>query len=77
MISIQAHFDGKVIVPHGEVHLKPGQDILVRIEADPTQASHEGSALEWLAANAVDSPELPGDLSHQHDHYLYGTPKKD
>jgi hypothetical protein len=34
------------------------------------------SCLEWLAKNAVDVPELPTDLAHQHDHYLYGSPKK-
>jgi hypothetical protein len=32
-------------------------------------------ALQWLAENAVDD-ELPSDLSAQHDHYLYGTPKR-
>jgi hypothetical protein len=33
------------------------------------------SALPWLAENAV-KDELPVDLSSQHDHYLYGTPKR-
>ena len=39
--------------------------------------SAEGSALSWIAANATDSDALPTDLADQHDHYLYGRPKKD
>ncbi len=31
--------------------------------------------LQWLAENSVDD-ELPGDLSAEHDYYLYGTPKR-
>ncbi len=27
-------------------------------------------------AGVIDDPELPTDLAENHDHYLYGTPKK-
>jgi hypothetical protein len=37
----------------------------------------EESALTWIAENSCERPHLPSDLSHQHDHYLYGVPKKD
>jgi hypothetical protein len=53
-IAINAHYDGKVIVPDEPLDLPPNQPLLVRIE----------------------SISLPSDLSHQHDHYLYGVPKK-
>ena len=76
MISIHAHFDGKVIVPHGKVDLSPGQAMVLRIEPVAPESADEGSALEWLAANAVDCDEIPSDLSHQHDRYLYGSPKR-
>lgn len=39
--------------------------------------SIEGSALVWIAANAVENDALPTDLADEHDHYLYGRPKKD
>lgn len=49
---------------------------MVRIEAKNVDESPaRESALAWLAANASDSTDLPCDLSHQHDHYLYGVPK--
>jgi hypothetical protein len=76
MISIQAHFDGKVIVPHGEVDLPLDRDLILRIEPVAAETEGDVSVLLWLAENAVDNEELPADLSHQHDHYLYGSPKR-
>ena len=78
MIAINAHFDGRVIVPDEPVDLPPNQALIVRIEAkNVDELPARESALAWLAANASDSSDLPSDLSHQHDHYLYGVPKRD
>jgi hypothetical protein len=78
MIAINAHFDGRVIVPDEPVDLPPNQALIVRIEAkNVDEWPARESALAWLAANASDSTDLPSDLSHQHDHYLYGVPKRD
>jgi hypothetical protein len=43
--------------------------------ADPPGEDAPLRELQWIAENAVDD-ELRGDLSSQHDHYLYGTPKQ-
>jgi len=67
--------DGKVIVPDEPLDLRPNQPLLLQIE--PLESETEGSALAWIVANAVDSDALPADLAEQHDHYLYGRPKKD
>ena len=78
MISIRAHFDGKVIVPHDPLDLPPNQALIVRIEPlSASQTEPQESCLSWLAANSADSAAAPGDLAHQHDHYLYGSPKRD
>jgi hypothetical protein len=50
---------------------------VVRIESISGNTLAEESALTWIAENSCESPHLPSDLSHQHDHYLYGVPKKD
>lgn len=42
----------------------------------PASCPPGSSALRWLAENSVDDESLPADLGYQHDHYLYGTPKK-
>jgi hypothetical protein len=77
MISIHAHFDGKVIVPDGPVDLPRDQALIVQLEAVSEKvAPSKESCLSWLMEHAVDNPAAPPDLAHQHDHYLYGSPKK-
>jgi len=77
MIAINAHYDGKVIVPDEPVDLTPNQPLIVRIELiGASETPTEAPALEWIADNASVSVDLPSDLSQQHDHYLYGVPKK-
>jgi hypothetical protein len=79
MLDFNAHFDGKVIVPEQAVELPRGRSFVVHVEisgdADAAAKESPQSALQWLAENAVED-ELPVDLSAQHDHYLYGTPKR-
>jgi hypothetical protein len=73
MTTVNAHFDGKVIIPDEPLDLPANQPLIVRIE--PVSGNHEAakeSVLSWLAANAVESDALPTDLADRHDHYLYG-----
>jgi hypothetical protein len=70
--SFSAHFDGKVIIPDQPISLPIGEKLTFRVEAT---TDHPGQFAD-LAKFAADLPESPGDLSAQHDHYLYGTPKQ-
>ena len=70
--TIRAHFDGKVIIPDEPVQLPVGQSLrlhLELVEAPPP-------AFADLLRFAVDLPDAPPDLAAQHDHYLYGSPKR-
>lgn len=69
---IAAHFDGQFIVPDEPVELPVGQPLRVQLEI----ASEARPRFADLLRFAVDSPDIPSDLAYQHDHYLYGTPKK-
>jgi hypothetical protein len=69
--SFSAHYDGRVIVPDEPVSLPIGQKLQLRVE---TSAESQPQFAE-LKKFAADLPDSPGDLSMQHDHYLYGTPK--
>lgn len=66
-------------MPEQAVDLPRDRIFVVRVETagsvEPTGEDTSGSALQWLVDNTVDD-ELPSDLSAQHDHYLYGTPKR-
>lgn len=70
--SIAAHFDGRVIVPDEPVQLPVGQRLRIRVElVEPAPAKFAD-----LLGFASDLPDAPADLSAQHDHYLYGSPKR-
>jgi hypothetical protein len=70
---IAAHYDGKVIVPDEPVELPVGQRLRLQVEIHET--GKVGSFAD-LAQFAADLPDAPPDLASQHDHYLYGTPKR-
>ncbi len=70
-MTVNGHFDGKVIVPDDPLDLLPNQALIVKIE--PVRGAGkpaDESVLARLAANAVESDTLPADLADQHDHYL-------
>lgn len=69
--SIAAHFDGRFIVPDEPVQLPVGQPLRVRVEL-----AEAAPRFAELLRFASDLPDAPADLSAQHDHYLYGTPKR-
>lgn len=69
---ITAHFDGKVIVPDEPVQLPVGQPLRVHVQL----AGESTPPFANLAQLTADLPDAPNDLAAQHDHYLYGQPKK-
>jgi hypothetical protein len=77
-MTIRARFDGRVFVPEGPVDLPVGAMVEVPVTLAETPSS-EIAPLAKLAEIAKMFPEddaLPTDLAAQHDHYLYGTPKR-
>jgi hypothetical protein len=77
MVTVSAHFDGRVIVPDEPLDLPPNQALILQIERVDGAVPSDESALTWLAANAIDSEALPTDLADRHDHYLYGPTSAD
>ena len=76
-MTVNAHFDGKAIIPDEPLDLPPNQALIVQIESVEARETADEPALAWLAANAVENDALPADLADQHDHYLYGCATKD
>ena len=62
-------YDGKVIVLDEPLGLEAGQRVHLDIQTE------EGAFIELLSF-AADLPDAPTDLAKQHDHYLYGSPRK-
>ena len=76
-MTVNAHFDGRAIIPDEPLDIPPNEALIVQIERVGPGEPLETSALAWLATNAVENDALPTDLADQHDHYLYGHPKRD
>lgn len=70
--TILAHFDGKVLVPDEPVELPVGQPL--RLHMEP--ANGNPPRFNDLLRFAADLPNAPTDMAAEHDHYLYGTPKR-
>ena len=87
-ITIDATYENGVLKPAQPLPLSEHAQVRVTVEEQPSsqgsQAATPGTAepiWERLAKLAADAPEdelakLPTDGASQHDHYLYGAPKR-
>lgn len=73
--TIVAVFDGEVLRPQEPLDLQRGARYTITIEELPDgEPFHEPGVLDDLLEFSVDTGIE--DLAEQHDHYLYGTPKR-
>jgi hypothetical protein len=77
MTTLKAHFDGKVLVPEEPVDLPVDCTLQVHVETTQPSRKSKKRPLSDLVELAKKFPAHgPADGAAQHDHYLYGTPKK-
>jgi hypothetical protein len=71
-------FDGEVLRPEGPVDLEPNTRYTITIQPNLVSngAKDEAEDLWEFLERHAGSIEAPEDWSLEHDHYLYGTPKK-
>lgn len=87
MIQFNAHFDGEKICPEEPVSLPQG--VILRVTVDAVQLDDEPVDSDCESRPALSPAELfahieskiglhehPADWSAEHDHYLYGAPKR-
>ena len=81
--TLRVRFDGKVITPMepADLPLDREFDIHVSEPSIPDDSNRPllrlGRALDKLAAEYPPDPNGLTDGAAQHDHYLYGTPKRE
>jgi len=79
MVEFLAHFDGKHLLPDEPVDLPTGKPLRVTVEEVAPRAEppplNLGDFFDRIEAECglVEGPE---DWAAEHDHYLYGTPKR-
>ena len=74
MKTLEVTFDGEVFRPDESPGLEPNRRYLITVQ-EPQRIEDAGDVWDTLdkLAGTIDAPE---DWSEQHDHYLYGTPKR-
>ncbi len=78
MQTVKARYDGRVFIPEEPVDLPPGSvlEIPLNNAVPPRAPDLPLGQLAQLATEFPDDPEMPTDAAAQHDHYLYGLPKR-
>lgn len=72
-----AHSNGEALVPDEPLELPRGTKYRVTLEPIEDDAESELSLHELaLRACAKIKADYPSDLARNHDHYLYGSPKR-
>lgn len=72
--TVTVVFDGQVLRPESPIALKPNQRYVITIQPEPVDEPLNDGWDEIAAlAGTVEAPE---DWAAEHDHYLYGTPKR-
>ncbi len=84
-MTIKGIYRNGVIVPQEEIHAHDGQEVTITLVEEQMQSremeksDEESGSLDDLLTLIEECQIESGitDLAHQHDHYLYGTPKRD
>ncbi len=72
--TMTAVFDGRVLRPESPVDLEPDTRYLVTLEAiSPLSTEMDAWSLLEILAGTIEAPK---DWASEHDHYLYGVPKR-
>lgn len=71
-VNFKGRYDGKNIVLKDPLPVPMDEDLDFSVDI----ASSDSPKFADLLSFGVDSQESPTDLAEQHDHYLYGHPKR-
>ena len=81
MTTLTAHFDGKVLIPDEPVSLPV--DCALEVQVQPLARGASASTPDRPLVKLLDclegfpeNTDWPTDGAAQHDHYLYGQPKR-
>lgn len=78
MLSVKGKFQNGIVRPDEPIAGREGQSVIVTFLEDDNSPPIDDSAWDDFDQLIKDCQLHSGigDLAHQHDHYLYGTPKR-
>jgi len=76
--TVKARFNGHVFVPEEPVDLPAGYVLQIPLPSPSPQSVEEFPLLQLVKVLEAfpSDPDWPSDAAAQHDHYLYGMPKR-
>ena len=76
--TISVIFDGQVLRPETPLDLQPNTRYLVTIQPDILGDAGDGTSGDaWnVLERFAGTVDAPADWAEEHDHYLYGRPKR-
>lgn len=74
--TITVLYDGQVLRPEGPLDLEPNVRYVVTIQPEAEVAEVEKPTAWDVLRPYIGTLDMPADWSIEHDHYLYGTPKR-
>ncbi|HZU35970.1 MAG TPA: antitoxin family protein [Gemmataceae bacterium] len=75
VLTIEAIYENGVLKPAQPLPFKEHESVRITVEtAGPTLAERIVARARALPPEVLD--QLPADGAAQHDHYIYGTPKR-
>ncbi len=76
--TISVIFDGHVLRPETPLDLQPNTRYLVTIQPDIEGGAGDGTSGDaWnVLERFAGTVDAPADWAEEHDHYLYGSPKR-
>ena len=75
-MSITVTVENDTIKLPPDVHVPDGTRVEITLPEEKSAAAPKENALAWMLEYAGIVDDMPADLAAEHDHYLYGTPKR-
>ena len=76
-MTVKVHFDGKVLVPEEPIDLPLNCTFEVQVNPVETARAVDKPLMKLVElARKLPVKDAPTDGAAQHDHYLYGVPKR-
>jgi hypothetical protein len=74
--NVRVSYDGMVFRPEEKIELEPNTYYIIQIISQEAPSENNNKNAWELLEEMAGTYEAPEDWSSEHDHYLYGTPKR-